>query len=260
MEAAPLRIQQKPHATRPPGSGPAERYDVRLAAGANDLVSALRLRHEVFNVELGSGSPAESNANLEFDAFDFKCRHLLVIDRQTGETVGTYRLNSIESARDLDGFYSSGEFDLSSIPDDIIEQGIEIGRACVARSHRNSKVLFKLWQGLISELRRSGKRYYFGCCSIFTQDPSVGRDAYLWLADNGHVEQSYQVSPRRNAIDVDPSLSSPEIKLPDLFNMYLRLGAKVCGPPMIDTDFGTIDFFVVFDASLMSDKYRKLLG
>ena len=42
--------------------------------------------------------------------------------------------------------------------------------------------------------------------------------------------------------------------------MYLRLGAKVCGPPMVDGDFGTIDFFVVFDVQTMSDRYRRMFA
>jgi putative hemolysin len=39
--------------------------------------------------------------------------------------------------------------------------------------------------------------------------------------------------------------------------MYLRIGTKVCGPPMIDDEFGTIDFFFVFDREAMTDKCRK---
>jgi putative hemolysin len=40
--------------------------------------------------------------------------------------------------------------------------------------------------------------------------------------------------------------------------MYLRIGAKVCGPPMIDHEFGTIDFFVVCDTHQINEKYRRM--
>ncbi|MEQ1765518.1 MAG: hypothetical protein ABL984_20485 [Pyrinomonadaceae bacterium] len=53
---------------------------------------------------------------------------------------------------------------------------------------------------------------------------------------------------------------SSKVELPSLFNMYLRLGARVCGPPMIDHEFGTIDFFVVFDVRSMTDKYRRMFA
>ena len=42
--------------------------------------------------------------------------------------------------------------------------------------------------------------------------------------------------------------------------MYLRIGARVCGPPMIDREFGTIDFFVVFDVADLSSKYRRMFS
>lgn len=31
-------------------------------------------------------------------------------------------------------------------------------------------------------------------------------------------------------------------------------------PPMIDREFGTIDFFVVFDAQAMSSRYRRMFS
>jgi len=43
-----------------------------------------------------------------------------------------------------------------------------------------------------------------------------------------------------------------------LFDLYLRLGAKVCSPPMFDADFGTMDFFVVLDTQNISERYRKI--
>jgi putative hemolysin len=36
------------------------------------------------------------------------------------------------------------------------------------------------------------------------------------------------------------------------------MGAKVCGPPIIDREFGTIDFFVVCDTHQVSEKYRRM--
>jgi putative hemolysin len=40
--------------------------------------------------------------------------------------------------------------------------------------------------------------------------------------------------------------------------MYLRIGARVCGPPMLDDEFGTIDFFVVCDTKQVPEKYRRM--
>ncbi len=235
------------------------RYEARIASDATETATALRLRHEVFSVELG-GDDAPGETRLEFDAYDFKCRHLIVVDRDTGATVGTYRLNSYETAKTCDGFYSASEFTIEDLPVDVIEHGIEIGRACIAREHRNTKVLFLLWKALLAHLEYSEKRYFFGCCSIFSRDLETGRRAFDQLRLGHHLHETISVVPKRNAINVNEIAGTTRIELPALFNMYLRLGATVCGPPMIDHEFGTIDFFVVFDVRSMPDKYRRMFG
>jgi len=231
------------------------RYTVRLARDRKEVEAALRLRHDVFNVEL-AGHRAE--AGLEFDTYDFKCLHLIVITN-TGETVGTYRLNTIETALSVHGFYSANEFTIEDLPCEVLEQGVEIGRACIARNHRNTKVLFLLWKGLLGFLKHSKKRYYFGCCSIFTSDRSVGRAAFQKIVQDGYLDEKMSVVPCRNALSfASDDVGRERLELPPLFNMYLRIGARVCGPPMIDREFGTIDFFVVFDLTQMSSKFRRI--
>ncbi len=237
-----------------------ERYEVTLAGNASEINSALRLRHQVFKVEIGSAVTETAASGLEYDEHDFKCRHLIVIDRRTGETVGTYRVNTIETAGFPDRFYSASEFTIEDLPEDVLHNGVEIGRACIAREHRNTRVLFLLWKALLAFLRSSGKRYFFGCCSIFTTDAEVGRRAIWRLSRNGHLHEQFRVLPKRNGLapfTVDDGL---DVELPPLFNMYLRLGARVCGPPMVDLEFGSIDFFVVFDVQTMNEKYRRMFS
>lgn len=235
------------------------RYEVRLAKNSSETAAALRLRHKVFSVEIGGEATATIHG-LEFDAYDFRCRHLIVLDRDSGETVGTYRLNTIETAGGASGFYSSNEFTIGSLPFDVLQRGIEIGRACIAKEHRNTKVLFLLWKGLQQYLEVTGKRYFFGCCSMFTQDEQAGAAAYWKMARDGHFHDDFWVTPCANGIDLIDRANDSSIELPGLFNMYLRIGAKVCGPPMIDREFGTIDFFVVFDVTKMNEKYRRMFA
>lgn len=232
------------------------RYEARLARNRIEIENALRLRHRVFNVELGGGGDADA---IESDAYDALCDHLIVVDRESGTVVGTYRLNSYEAAASPEGFYSFGEFSIEDLPSGVLQNGVEIGRACIAAEHRNTKVLYLLWKGLARYMQRANKRFIFGCCSIFTEDPLVGERAFHQLAEAGHFHERLRVEPRRNALylgAVDEIEREP-VELPGLFNMYLRVGAKVCGPPIIDEDFGTIDFFVVFDRATMTDKCRK---
>jgi putative hemolysin len=236
------------------------RYEVRLAKNAKETASALKLRYKIFSVELACEAPSTSGSILEFDAFDFKCRHLIVIDRYTGATVGTYRLNTLETAGSIRGFYSADEFTIENLPDEILQNGIEIGRACIAKDHRNTKVLFLLWKALLSYLTFTEKQYFFGCCSIFTQDVETGSSALNQLRGDGHMHEQFGVTPKHDGLSPDDTPGNKPVELPALFNMYLRIGAKVCGPPMIDREFGTIDFFVVFDVTKMNKKYSRMFA
>src|SRR5690606_22286839 len=95
----------------PPGEHRSGRYLVRFA---------------LFNLELREGLMESYATGLDSDAFDVQCHHLLVIEQASEQVVGTYRLMSAElgSRRDL---YTATEFDLSSMPDHVIERGAEVG-------------------------------------------------------------------------------------------------------------------------------------
>jgi len=233
-------------------------YLVRLAQNSNEIKGALRLRYEVFNLEL---SIAKSRSRLEFDAYDFRSEHLIAIDKTNGDIIGTYRINSAESVDDLSTLYSSTEFEIENLPAEVISNGLEIGRACVSTKHRGSRALLLIWKSLAKYLTTQNKRFFFGCCSIFTREPLIGPTVYSQLRANGFIHPTVSVKPRHNGIDVsDMDVSTPDCKLPGLFESYLKLGAKVCGPPMYDEAFGSIDFFVLFDIAEMSDRYRRLFG
>lgn len=239
------------------------RYLAKLARTPAEVTAALRLRYEVFSVELGAPN-AESAAKLEYDEYDAVCKHLIVIDLTSKKVVGTYRLNSIEAASTSRGFYAFGEFSIEDLPREVLRQSIEIGRACIAREHRNSKVLFILWKALLNHLVFSQKRYFFGCCSLFTQDCALGAQIFQRLAREGCMHPKIKVQPRRvRTLPLDKTKSennseAVQTELPSLFNLYLKIGAKICGAPSIDREFKTIDFFVIFDLLEMSKKYQKI--
>ncbi len=238
----------------------AERYTVRIAQTQKEIESALRLRYEVFSLELAGLEDSGKNCELEFDEFDYNCKHLIVIETRTRKTVGTYRLNTLETAGKTSGFYSSGEFSVENLPPKILAGAVEIGRACIAREHRNTKVLFLLWKGLAGFVKQTRKRYFFGCCSIFTQDCETGKNVFRQLKSDGFLHEKFRVEPRKEKIcdSEDVSENSKAAELPMLFKMYLKIGAKVCGLPTIDREFGTIDFFVIFDVTTLTAKYRRM--
>ncbi len=237
------------------------RYSAKLVETPKELEAVLRLRFDVFKRELSENENALIDSGIDFDKYDLHCEHLIVTDRKTGEAVGTYRLNTIESAGDASGFYAHTEFSIEDIPTEILTRSIELGRACIAKEHRNSRVLFMLWKGLANYLTVTEKRYLFGCCSIFTQDGEVAAKVLDRLNADGNVHKSIKVSPREDRKCIPSgftSKDSEEVELPALVNIYLRIGAKICGEPAVDRQFKTIDYFVIFDVNTINKKYLKM--
>ena len=237
------------------------RYAVRFARTPRELEAAQRLRFEVFNIELGEGLDESWKTGRDEDRFDPFCHHLLVID-SGGAAIGTYRMQTSEMAERHVGFYSDDEFDLGRLPPEGLRDAVEIGRACVAREHRNRHVLFLLWKGLAAYMMCNHKRYLFGCCSLTSQDPAEGRRVMDHLRARGHVHAAIDVPPRsgwrcyEEDFLVAPEPGSRAVELPKLFSLYLRYGAKVCGPPAIDRHFKTIDYLVLFDRDELDHEHR----
>jgi putative hemolysin len=236
------------------------RYRVGFARTRAEVESALRLRYEVFNLELGEGLDHSRARGLDEDCFDEICDHLLVQDRVKGKTIGTYRMQTHQMACAHRWFYSAGEFDLGCLPVTVLEQSVEVGRACVAREYRSRQALFLLWRGLAGYMRERRKRYLFGCSSLTSQDPAAGLKALQQLERSGHVHPTLSVPPHPG-VDCRREAAAPlaaEVRLPILFTTYLRYGAKVLGPPALDREFKTIDFLTLLDLECLPPDLHRL--
>src|SRR5918993_222632 len=92
---------------------------VRSARTAEDVEAALRLRYEVFNLDLGEGQVSAFRTGRECDEFDSDSEHVIIVDRLQRNVIGTFRLRTYEIAKTTLGFYSSQQFDLSALPREI---------------------------------------------------------------------------------------------------------------------------------------------
>lgn len=238
----------------PPGGLDAGRYRLRFAWTRLDLHAVQRLRFAVFNEELGEGLAASVTTGLDADERDPSFHHLLIEDRTTGAVVGTYRLQTALMAATRHGFYGATLFELATVPARVLADAVEIGRACVAPAHRNGRVLRLLWRGLARYLQWNGKRYLFGCCSLPGTDHAIAHETWRTLHARDALHPDILVRPRPHTRALpDNGRTAPlpgtseAAPLPALFEGYLSLGARVCGPPAIDRDFGTTDCLVLLD-------------
>lgn len=237
------------------------RYIVRLAENGRDIKKAQALRYRVFNVELGEGLSSSEDMQLDADKYDNQCDHLLVINREDDAIIGTYRMQTYRMASENEGLYTSDEFDLSKIPKNKLKLSVEVGRACIEQEHRNGRVLYLLWRGLAKYLKLKGSRYLFGCCSITSQDP---REAWIvmdYLKQNNYLHDKFLIDTKEKYdceyVERD-SKAWKSISLPQLFRLYMSLGAKVLSKPALDKDFKTIDYLVMLDIEKLDERSRML--
>jgi putative hemolysin len=235
-----------------------DRYQLRLAQTAADLAAAQRLRFAVFNIELQEGLQASFATGRDQDKFDAICDHLLVTEKETGRVVGTYRMQTGRRAAENLGYYSATEFDFTPL-EPARSEILELGRACVADGHRNQTVLGLLWKGIARYAKVHGTRYLVGCSSLTSQDAAGGMGTYQQLAKRGLVAECWRTVPLPGW-SCGVAVSEP-LRVPKLMAAYLAIGAKICGEPALDREFGTIVFLTWLDLEALPLRVlRKYLG
>jgi putative hemolysin len=235
-----------------------DRYTMRMADSADDLDAAQRLRFIVFNIELQEGLKASFTTGRDQDQFDAVCDHLLVVEKETGTVVGTYRMQTGRSAAKNLGYYSATEFDFRPL-EPARDKILELGRACIAEGHRNQSVLGLLWKGIARYAKARGARYLVGCSSLTSQDAAGGMATYQQLTKRCLVEEQWRTLPLPEW-RCGTEVGAP-IKVPKLMAAYLAIGAKICGEPSLDREFGTIVFLTWLDLETLPMRVlRKYLA
>jgi putative hemolysin len=224
-----------------------EKYILRLATHKEELESIFRLRFEVFNQELGLGLSSSHLSQMDRDKFDDICHHLILLTKDNGQTIGTYRMQTYTMAAQGLGFDAADIFNLNLIPQHILQLSVEVGRACIAKKYRNSYTLLLLWEGLANYLIWTKNQYFFGCASLLTQSHRQAACVYNYFRHHNLIHPSILVYPHReytvNLADQFPEQFN--IEIPKIFQAYLNIGAKVCSLPALDKNFKTIDFLVL---------------
>jgi len=240
-------------------------FYIKLATNHEEIEKAQRLRYEVFNLEQERGLKTAEKYGIDFDEFDEYCLHLLAVEKATGNVVGTYRAHLGCIANSAKGFYSSKEYEIHGLYH-IADKCLELGRTCVSPEHRSGAVIALLWSGITELLVRANLRYMLGCVSLAGTDPAFGWALYEYLAKKSAVSKEFTVIPRPGFILKRPPNGEVEVllsnesalkkKIPPLFKGYLHLGGLICGEPALDSEFGTIDFFILVDVTKAPARYK----
>jgi putative hemolysin len=224
-----------------------------------DVRAAQRLRYHVFVEECGARLPV-TVLHHELDAFDPWCEHLLVRKGTDGHVIGTYRVLPPEKAQLQGGLYADAEFDLSPLRA-LRPRLVEVGRACVHPDHRNGSVILMLWHALARFMQARGLDTLIGCASVPMHDGGhVAASLWRRLRTTHLAPAALQVRPRL-PLPVDRLDCDLDVEPPPLVKAYLRLGAKLLGPPAWDPDFQSADLPLLLRLDDMPSRYRRhLLG
>jgi putative hemolysin len=244
--------------------------EARLATTKREVRAAQKLRYRVFFEE--GGATPDATARLirrDICRFDPHCDHLIVVDhdspRRDGSprVVGVYRLMTQDAAAAGIGFYSAGEFDITPLlARHRAKRFMEVGRACIARSHRGRRTLGLLWRGVWTYARHHRIDALFGCASLPGLDLAAHAAAIALLTGRGESDDAWRVDALddRRAPAPEGACSAADVRatiraLPPLVKGYWRLGATFSREPVVDAAFGALDLFVTLQLVDIGARY-----
>jgi putative hemolysin len=233
--------------------------EVIWARHLDEIRAAQRLRYTVFASELGArlSSPEPGH---DIDLFDDFCQHLLVREEATQEVVGTYRVLTPAQALRVGSTYSDTEFDLTRLRD-LRARMVELGRSCVHPDHRHGGVIMALWTALGEFMVRNQLDTMIGCASIpIMQGGVLNGDvaASIWRQVQSRYMAPIELQVRpRVALPLERLSDQLDVEPPALIKGYLRLGARVLGPPAWDPDFNSADLPILMRIGDLHPRYRR---
>lgn len=237
----------------------------KIGGTPEELREALRLRYQVFDVEIKEGGVSFQEEGVDRDRYDDICDHLLIVDTTSHKVVGTYRLLLDSVAKANDGFYCETKFNIENFKR-LEGRLLEVGRSCVHIDYRDRLVLNLMWEGIAQYVIRHNVRYLFGSANIMTGDVYRVSEYFKMLRMLGFYEE-------RGIVPVDEAHAFPLVEnieiqnprllfkqLPTLLKGYMNIGLKVCGYP-VKGDFKTALFPILLDVARTNEHYkRKFFG
>lgn len=249
----------RPFLLGPKGDQEKSGISVFWARHQDEVRAAQKLRFDIFSKEMGArlSTPLPGH---DIDLFDNYCEHLIVRENATGNVVGTYRVLTPIQAKRVGSTYSDTEFDLTRLRA-LRPRMVELGRSCVHPDHRHGGVIMALWGALAEFMDRNQLDTMIGCASVpMLHNGTVCGDvaASIWKQVRAtHLAPiQHHVIPRL-ALPVDQLNPNLDVQPPALIKGYLRLGAKVLGPPAWDPDFNTADLPMLMRIDDMPARYKK---
>ena len=227
---------------------------VREATGPAEVSACLALRAHAFR----EGASDE-------DAFDARCRHVMVEDAATGELLCTYRLLPMDGGREIGRSYSAQFYDLSAL--EAFEAPVaEMGRFCVRPGVRDPDVVRMAWGAMARVVDEEGVGLLFGCSSFHGTEAGEYGDAFALLRARHLAPPRWR--PLVKAREVvryaarlrrKPDMRRAMQMMPPMLRSYLGLGGWVSDHAVVDRDLGTLHVFTGLEIARIPPARARLL-
>jgi len=234
---------------------PLKTSDIHVAKGPftvslatrKDLKALYRLRFDCFYKEYLN--LPDSVVGYDVNRYDIFADNLILKDGSS--VVGTYRILSGEKPKDFSFSETFEVKNFKSIPGPVME----LSRACIAPSYRNSPIpILLLWRGLSAYLKSQGVKTLVGRVSMAGDDPAIARAVMSHLREQNFIRTDIEARARKPLGD-GPQVEYSQEMMPPILRSYLRLGAQVAADTCFDPILKCFDIFTILDVNALPSKF-----
>jgi L-ornithine Nalpha-acyltransferase len=240
-------------------------YRARIAANSGDIRAAQKLRYSVFLRDRVQPGP-DDLPGIDTDAFDAKCRHVLVEEASGGRLVCCFRFMPLTDGGQIDRTYSAQYYDLSNLKA-FASPLVEVGRFCIDPQSANPDILRVAWAVLTEYVDNNNVKMLFGCSSFEGTRTAPYREAFALLAA-GHLAPDrwrpcikapavypYAAQLHRHR----PDLRRANKSMPPLLRTYLAMGGWVSDHAVVDSHLNTLHVFTGLEIDAIPASRARLL-
>ena len=230
---------------------------IKLAETPDEYIQIYKLRYQELLLEYDKEKKVEDE--LDKDEYDDVCDHLIAVDINKDQVVGTYRLIKKSHLKSLKTFLTETEFNLEPIKK---YELLEVGRAVVKEEYRDGVTIGMLWKGVIRYAVEEEIDIMIGTASFHGIDPTIYKETLSYLYDNHLSPEEIRCFANKDSstelkLTSDYDIVQAKKNMPPLIKGYLNLGATVGDGAYIDRDFNSVDVLIVLIIKDINPRYLK---
>lgn len=239
-------------------------YRARLATTPPDLRAAQRLRWRCFH---GRGGALDDGTQLDADALDPECSHMLVEDRRDGSLVCCFRFLPLTDGSQIARSYSAQFYDLDALSR-FDGPMVEVGRFCIDPDRHDPDIVRMAWAAMTRFVDEAGIEMLFGCSSFAGCEPAPHAEAFAMLKDRHLAPRRwwprvkaprvfrFASALRRHTADPKRAMAA----MPPLLRSYLAMGGWVSDHAVVDSELRTMHVFTGVEIRAIPPARKRMLA